>query len=113
MQVANGFAYAENGTVDIHRAKLDALEDLIESSLGESLLIAYWFKEDKLRIENLLRKLEVSFVSMDKSESIKAWKSKTVQSWAFASSLRGAWTQYTIRWLHSHLVLSSMELRAL
>lgn len=79
MQVANGFAYAENGTVDIHRAKLDALEDLIESSLGESLLIAYWFKEDKLRIENLLRKLEVSFVSMDKSESIKAWKSKTVQ----------------------------------
>lgn len=79
MQVANGFAYAENGTVDIHRAKLDALEDLIESSLGESLLIAYWFKEDKLRIENLLRKFEVSFVSMDKSESIKAWKSKTVQ----------------------------------
>ena len=79
MQVSNGFAYTENGTLEIHSEKLNVLEDLIESALGESLLIAYWFKKDKERIENLLQDLGVSYVLMDSSESIRRWKDKSVQ----------------------------------
>lgn len=79
MQVANGFAYTEKGPIEVHREKLEVLEDLIESSLGESLLISYWFRYDKERIEKLLKDLNVSFVSMDSSESIRKWKEKKVQ----------------------------------
>ena len=79
MQVSNGFAYSENGDIEIHDEKLHILEDLIESALGENLLIAYWFKKDKERIEKLLNDLNVSYVFMDSSDSIRKWKEKSVQ----------------------------------
>ena len=52
LQMASGFVY-ETGTenvVDIHRHKLEALEELKEAAQGQSLLVYYEFVEDKRRI---------------------------------------------------------------
>lgn len=50
-QMANGAVYAEDGRIArIHERKLDALEDLIEASTGNPLLIAYWYQHDIDRI---------------------------------------------------------------
>lgn len=50
-QMANGAVYTEDGSVArIHDRKLDALEDLIEASVGQPLLIAYWYQHDIDRI---------------------------------------------------------------
>lgn len=46
-QMSNGAIYDdENNIIPIHRRKLDALEDIIESANGKPVLVAYWFKHD-------------------------------------------------------------------
>lgn len=51
-QLANGAIYDDEGDiVEFHDRKLDALEDIIESANGKSLLVAYWFKHDLQRIK--------------------------------------------------------------
>lgn len=51
VQLANGAVYNENEKpVILHDHKLDALEDLIEAANGKSVLVAYWFKHDLMRI---------------------------------------------------------------
>lgn len=68
-QMANGAVYDENGNVrEIHDRKLDALEDLIESANGTSVLVAYWFKHDR---ERIMRRFDV--VAIDTPESITDW----------------------------------------
>lgn len=50
-QMANGALYDDDGkTIEFHSRKLDALEDLIEASNGNPVLVAYWFKHDHERI---------------------------------------------------------------
>ena len=56
----------------IHDAKLDKLEELVESS-GEPLIIGYWFEHDKVRIMERLGKRATLF---DKKNTLK-----TVQQW--------------------------------
>lgn len=52
LQLASGAVYDETGeTVEVHTAKLDALEDLIEAANGENLLVAYWYRHDLERIQ--------------------------------------------------------------
>lgn len=51
LQMATGAVYAEDGsTHELHTAKLDALEDIIEAANGKSLLVATWFQSDTARI---------------------------------------------------------------
>lgn len=51
-QMASGAIYTEEKSwISIHERKLDALEDLVESSAGSPLLIAYWFRHDLERIQ--------------------------------------------------------------
>ncbi len=51
LQLASGAVYDEHGqVVEVHTAKLDALEDLIEAANGENLLVAYWYRHDLERI---------------------------------------------------------------
>nr|DAY94749.1 MAG TPA: Chromatin remodeling complex ATPase [Caudoviricetes sp.] len=51
LQLANGAIYTGEGQWrKVHVAKLDALEDIVESANGQSLLVAYWFKHDLARI---------------------------------------------------------------
>lgn len=50
-QMANGAVYSDDESVlEIHQRKLDALEDIIESANGKSVLVAYWFRHDLERI---------------------------------------------------------------
>lgn len=80
MQAASGAIYKEDGSyLTLHDKKLDALEERIEATYGQSVLVAYWFKFDKERIENLLKKMKVSYAFLGSSDGIKAWKEKMVQ----------------------------------
>jgi SNF2 family DNA or RNA helicase len=75
-QMANGAVYSDGGGVSvIHGAKLDGLEDLIEQANGKPVLVAYWFKHDKLRIEERLRQLRIPFSQLDTADSIRRWNS--------------------------------------
>ena len=74
LQLANGAVYTDDGvTVALHQRKLDALEDIIESANGKSVLVAYWFKHDLERITARLAKLKVPFSCLDTSTSIHTW----------------------------------------
>lgn len=70
LQMANGAIYAEDGKViRIHDKKLDALEDMLESTNGKPVLVAYWFKHDLQRIKErfpLAREIKTA-------EDIRAW----------------------------------------
>lgn len=75
-QMANGAIYDDNGEVlQIHDRKLDALEDIIESTNGKPVLVAYWFKHDLTRISERLKKLHIPFSRLDDSDSIRRWNS--------------------------------------
>lgn len=74
LQMANGAVYDENGKPRrIHDRKLEMLEDLIESANGQPVLIAYWFKHDRMRITEHLNRLKISVRDLKSSEDIKDW----------------------------------------
>ena len=59
-QMANGAIYTDDkNVVNIHDRKLDALEDLVESANGRPILVAYWFKHDKDRIQKRMQAREL------------------------------------------------------
>lgn len=73
-QMANGCIYEDDGSVfHIHDKKLEALEDIIESSCGKPLMVVYWYKHDYLRITEKLNRLGVSYEKLDSDESIRKW----------------------------------------
>lgn len=79
-QMANGAVYDDDGKVTvIHNQKLDALEDIIESANGQSVLVAYWFKHDLKRIEAKLKTLKVPYKTIDNSQSIEEWNANKIQ----------------------------------
>ena len=73
-QLSNGAIYDDNQEVlPVHERKLDALEDIIEAAAGKPILVCYWFKHDRARIEDRLTKLGVEYAGLDKDEGIKRW----------------------------------------
>lgn len=51
LQMANGAVYDERGRAQhIHDAKLDALEDIVESAVGNPVLVFYAYKHDLSRL---------------------------------------------------------------
>ena len=79
-QMSNGAIYADNGEIkEIHSRKLDALEDIIESANGKSVLVAYWFKHDYDRIVKRLKSLHCDFRKLDSTESINSWNKGKIQ----------------------------------
>ena len=59
-QMANGAIYTDDkNVVNIHDRKLEALEDLVESANGKSVLVAYWFKHDRVRIRERMEAREL------------------------------------------------------
>lgn len=79
-QLANGAVYDDTGAViPIHSRKLDALEDLIEAANGKPVLVAYWFKHDLERIQERLRKLNISYQEIQSSDSIRNWNARRLQ----------------------------------
>lgn len=51
LQLASGAIYDEdNQALDVHEAKLDALEDFVEAANGKPVLVAFWFRHELARI---------------------------------------------------------------
>jgi SNF2 family DNA or RNA helicase len=58
LQLSNGAVYDENKDVkEIHGAKLNALEDVIEAANGKPVLVFYYYKHDLMRIKEHLKNI--------------------------------------------------------
>ena len=69
IQLANGSIYDEaKNFYEVHNKKLDKLEEIIESANGKPVLVAYWFKADKERIEKRFKVREITT-----ADDIKQW----------------------------------------
>lgn len=81
MQLSSGAVYTdEESFTEIHRRKLDALEDAIESMNGEPLLIAYWFRHERTRISGLLTDLGIPWKEISDEASIMEWNEGKLQA---------------------------------
>ena len=79
LQMANGAVYDENREVrPVHSRKLEMLEDLIESANGQSVLISYWFKHDRLRIMEHLKKAGYDPRDIREAEDIAGWNNGSI-----------------------------------
>lgn len=69
IQLANGSIYDKDKKFyEVHNKKLDKLEEIIESANGKPVLVAYWFKADKERIEKRFKVREIK-----NADDIKQW----------------------------------------
>ncbi len=74
LQMSNGAVYDENGNVrPIHQRKLEMLEDLIEAANGQPVLVAYWFRHDKARIQEYLKGIGCETREIKESKDIQDW----------------------------------------
>ncbi len=74
LQMSNGAVYDENQSVRlIHQRKLEMLEDLIEAANGQPVLVAYWFRHDKARIQEYLRNIGCETREIKESKDIQDW----------------------------------------
>ena len=81
MQLSSGAVYTdEESFTEIHRKKLDALEDAIESMNGKPLLIAYWFRHERTRISGLLTDLGIPWKEISDEASIMEWNEGKLQA---------------------------------
>ncbi|MEW6943611.1 DEAD/DEAH box helicase [Trueperella pyogenes] len=72
LQLSAGAIYTDpNSTewIDVHNAKLDALEDLVEAANGQPLLVAYWYTHDLARI----RKRVPNARLLDTAQDFEDW----------------------------------------
>jgi len=74
LQMSNGAVYDENQSVRlIHQRKLEMLEDLIEAANGQPVLVAYWFRHDKARIQEYLKSIGCETREIKESKDIQDW----------------------------------------
>ena len=72
LQMANGAVYDDDGGVtEIHKAKLDALGELLESAQGQPVLCFYSYKHDLERIREAFKSYEPR--TLDSEKDIRDW----------------------------------------
>ena len=72
LQIANGGAYTDDGSVtEIHGRKLDALEEILDTSAGQPILVFYTFRHDYARLVERFRDRRPQ--TLHGQEDIKAW----------------------------------------
>lgn len=70
VQMAAGAVYTEEGnTVEVHRAKLDALQEIIDNNAHKPVMVFYWFRHDLMR----LRKAFPQAVLLKSAGDIRNW----------------------------------------
>lgn len=91
LQMANGAVYYDETVVDdtgmvkgyvrrvkqIHEAKLDALEEIIEDNAGQPMLVYYSYQHDYERLMERFRKYNPETIRSD--EDIKRWNARKVR----------------------------------
>lgn len=60
--------------IELHQAKLEALDDLIEAANGQPVLVFYWYKHDLTRLKARYPKAR----TLDTPADIAAWNAKQV-----------------------------------
>ena len=71
LQLANGAAYLDDGSwVEVHKEKLDALEDILEEAAGAPVLVAYHFRSD---LERLRKRFTHGRVLDKNPGTVKDW----------------------------------------
>jgi SNF2 family DNA or RNA helicase len=74
--MANGAVYDDQGGVyRLHDRKLDALEDIVEASQGQPILVYYSYKHDAQRIRERFPEAK----TLDTSEDIAEWNKGNIQ----------------------------------
>lgn len=80
LQIANGAIYSESKEiVEIHREKIDRLEEIIDTACGKPILVFYNFKHDYKRIAEMLDKNKITYQSLETSEDIAKWNNGEIQ----------------------------------
>jgi hypothetical protein len=75
LQVASGAVYDDDGlAVHVHEEKLNALEELLEASEGENVLLAYNFQHERDRIKHRFPQA----VDIKEPGAIDAWNRKEI-----------------------------------
>jgi SNF2 family DNA or RNA helicase len=70
LQMANGAVYDENGTTrEIHQAKLEALDDILEAANGWPVLVFYNYQHDRDRLLGHISSAKV----LDTEDDIEKW----------------------------------------
>lgn len=77
LQWSSGQIYTDDGAViDLHAHKIEALEELMQSTNGEPALIFYWFKHEEERIMKTLTKAGYKGMTVKESGAIQEWNEK-------------------------------------
>lgn len=72
LQFANGAVYdAEGNWYEVHKEKLEALDEIIDVANGQPVLVFYSYRHDAIRIKDYLKKYGP--VELKNSENIKKW----------------------------------------
>ncbi|WP_025848705.1 DEAD/DEAH box helicase [Paenibacillus ehimensis] len=78
-QMASGAVYDEDrGVKEIHKAKLDALEDIIEAAQGKPVMVFYDFKHSLERIQQRFPQARTLRKGKDGNEDIRAWNNDEI-----------------------------------
>jgi SNF2 family DNA or RNA helicase len=77
LQLANGAVYdEEKKTILIHDRKIEALEDLVESANGKSILVFYGFRHDRDRIKSVFKDRARELLT---SEDMEDWNNGKIE----------------------------------
>ena len=75
LQFAGGAVYTEKPVfAEVHREKIDALEEIIDTANGHPVLVFYYFKHERTRILEALKGYKVTELANE--SEIKAWNDK-------------------------------------
>ncbi len=80
LQFANGAVYTDkekNIWHEMHRSKLEAMEDILEESNGQSVLAFYWYKHDLERLQKYLKHYHPQLLKTPKD--FEAWNRGEIQ----------------------------------
>ncbi|REK69433.1 ATP-dependent helicase [Paenibacillus paeoniae] len=79
LQMASGAVYdEERGVKEIHDAKLDALEDILEAANGNPVMVFYNFKHSLARIQKRFPQARILRKGKDGNEDIRAWNNDEI-----------------------------------
>ncbi len=79
LQMASGAVYDEmRGIKQIHDAKLDALEDIVEAAQGKPVMVFYNYQHSLSRLQERFPQARILRKGKDGNEDIQAWNSDEI-----------------------------------
>lgn len=77
-QFANGAVYDDEKQYhEVHKEKLEALEEIIEGANGQPVMVFYWFKHDLERIKQHLKAYKPE--ELKGQDTIRRWNNREIQ----------------------------------